>query len=209
MRHLIIGTATSALAVITASRADPSVQTFFNDKAGWESASGVSTATIDFVSPTGQNLLVGAGYYAQLGVTLSDYYETPGLQWELFPGGPPSIDGWWGAPAGFAINSPAFNFSGPRHAFGWDKFHYFDLFETNVSVLFYSEGLLLGTYSVPEPPQTPDGMYFHGWVTDFSFDRVVLYSDRADNIYFEVVPAPAGSLVVGIVALLGRSRRRR
>ena len=57
------------------------------------------------------------------------------------------------------------------------------------------------------PIGTPPDIRFHGWVTDFDFDRVVIeYGPYVDNIH--VVPGP-GAVMPLVCAVVLRRRRRR
>ena len=204
MSHLVhIGWITSIVAH-TAGIAMGSVTTFFDDHTGWSSLAG-PTSTVDFVSLTGESMVVPSNYYGALGLTLSA--EFVGGPWYIFKENPgASTDGWAGIPSGFdpCCNPGAFNFSAPLHAVAFDL----PLVTGggSLDIDFYIGALSLGTFAVDVPNFITPGPHFFGYVTDFAFDRVVLEIGGADNVYFQAIPAPSTALL--LMFCLGSRRRR-
>ena len=204
MSHLVhIGWIASIVAH-TAGSAMGSVTTFFDDHTGWSSLAG-PTSAVDFVSPTGESMVIPSDYYGSLGLTLSA--EFVGGPWYIYKENPgASTDGWAGIPSGFdpCCNPGAFSFAAPIHAVGFDA--PLTSGGGSLELDFYLGSTYLGTFAIEVPLFIPPGPHFFGYVTDFAFDRVVLEIGGADNVYFQAIPAPPASF---ILLFWPRARRQR
>jgi hypothetical protein len=76
-----------------------------------------------------------------------------------------------------------------------------------VGLSFYLDGQWLATSYQNIPFGTPPDIRFHGWVTDFDFDRVVIeYGQPVDNIH--IVPGPSSVVAFACAVAFGHRRRR-
>ena len=190
-----------ALAVTTGS-ACAGITTFWNTKVAWFNAVG-GAQKIDFVGNE-EAQIIGFDWYIDYGITLGSFAHPEAASWVLHQS-PATLDGWGANPAtGLLFDEQVINFLTPQHAFAYDEWTNWG---EDVTLKFYFQWQLIAAANCPATQFFESQVNFHGWVTDFAFDRVEFNnSDIVDAIY--VVPSPGGLAVLAAIVGLCTGRRR-
>ena len=202
-RHTIntVWIAPLALTIATGS-ASAGITTFWNTKDAWLAAAG-GAQKIDFVGNENYQI-IGYDWYIDYGITLASVAHPDAASWVLYQH-QTTLDGWGSTAAtGLISDEQVVNFLSPQHAFAYDEW---TSWQEDVTLKFYLQGQFIAAANCPATQFFQPQVNFHGWVTDFAFDRVEFNnSDIVDAIY--VVPSPGGLAVLAAIAGLGRRRRR-
>jgi hypothetical protein len=196
--------AVGATALFLAAPAAAGITTFFGDKQGWDAAAGASTK-LDLVGEGFEQLIPFDWYQQELGITLASKWHPEAWSWVLLQTPGWADDGWGATTPGNGSDPLAINFDSPQRAFGYDSLSYW--LDGPVGLSFYLDGQWLATSYQNIPFGTPPDIRFHGWVTDFDFDRVVIeYGQPVDNIH--IVPGPSSVVAFACAVAFGHRRRR-
>ena len=192
----------SLATTVTTGSVCAGITTYWNTKDAWLAAAG-GGQKIDFVGNE-EAQIIGYDWYIDYGITLASFAHPEAASWVLHQSAA-TLDGWGANPAtGLLFDEHVINFLSPQHAFAYDEW---TSWQEDVTLKFYFQGQFIAAANCPATQFFQPQVNFHGWVTDFAFDRVEFNnSDIVDAIY--VVPSPGGLAVLAAIVGLGTRRRR-